>query len=73
MTFAVFESSCHLLLPDQSNHSKVEAILISALPKVTTSEHVELSSHTVLFLLNVKQGNCEYQLLKSSGLTWPGN
>jgi len=31
LTFLVFESSCHLLL--QSNHSKVEAIPLSALPK----------------------------------------
>jgi len=32
--FSVFESSCHLM----SNHSKVEAIPLSALPKDTTSE-----------------------------------
>jgi len=30
--------------------------------------------HTYLFfMLNVKQGNCECQLLKSFGLTPPGN
>jgi len=35
--FSVFESSCHmhLLLAYQSNHSKVEAIPLSALPKRT--------------------------------------
>jgi len=31
VTFLVFKSSCHLLL--QSNHSKVEAIPLSACPK----------------------------------------
>jgi len=57
--FSVFESSCHLL--HQSNHSKVEAIPLSALPKDTTSELAGLK------MLNVKQGSCEYQLLKSFG------
>jgi len=57
-----------------SNHSKVEAILFSALPKDTTSELAGLySSHYLCFMLNVKQGSCEYQLLKSFGLTWPEN
>jgi len=39
-TFSVFESSYHLL---QSNHSKVEVIPLSALPKDTTSELASLS------------------------------
>jgi len=34
MTFAVFESSCHLM----SNRSKIEAILLSTFSKDTTSE-----------------------------------
>jgi len=40
----------------QSNHSKVEAILLSALTKDTTSELAGLSSHYSFFLLNLKQG-----------------
>jgi len=36
VTFTVFESSCHLHY--QSNHSKVEAIPLSTLPKNTTSK-----------------------------------
>jgi len=36
VTFSIFESSCHLYY--QTNHSKVEAIPLSALPKDTTSE-----------------------------------
>jgi len=64
-TFLVFESSCHLLLPEaatcyyQSNHSKVEAIPLSTLPKDTTSELARLTSHYPFFVLNVKQGSCE--------------
>jgi len=57
----------------QSIHSKVEAIPLSALPKDKTSELAGLFSHYPSFMLNVKQGNCKYQLLKSFGLTWPGN
>jgi len=43
VTFSV----CHLLLTYQFNHSnvEVEAILLSALPKDTTSELVGLFSH----------------------------
>jgi len=46
----------------QSNHSEVEAIPLSTLPKDTTSEPVGLSSHYPFLMLNVKQGSCEYQL-----------
>jgi len=49
----------------QSNYSKVQAIPRSALPKDTTSELVGLSSHNPFLMLNIKQGSCEYQLLKS--------
>jgi len=68
--FSVFESNCHLFLP--SIHSKVVAIQFSALPK-NTSELAGLSLHYPSFMLNVKQESCEYQLLKSFGLTQPGN
>jgi len=44
-TFAVFESSCYILLP--VNHSKVEAIPLNALPKDTTSKLASLSSFTL--------------------------
>jgi len=54
----------------QAIHSQVEAIPLSALPK-DTSELAGLSSHYPSFMLNVKQGSCEYQLLKSFGLTRP--
>jgi len=56
----------------QSNHSKIEAIPSSALPKDTTSEIASLALQHPFFMLNVKQGSCEYQLLKSFGLTRPG-
>jgi len=48
-------------------------IPLSALPKDTTSELVGLSPHYSSFMLNVKQESCEYQLLKSFGLTRPRN
>jgi len=57
----------------QSNDSKVEAIPFSALPKGTTSELAGLFPQYPFQMLNVKQGSCEYQLLKSFGLTRPGN
>jgi len=57
----------------QSNHSKVEAIPLSALPKDATSELAGLPSHYLSFMLNVKQESCEYQLFKSFDLTRPGN
>jgi len=56
----------------ESNHSKVEAIPLSAFPK-NTSELAGLFSHYPFLNLNVKQENCEYQLLQSFGLTRPGN
>jgi len=62
-------SSCYY----QCNHSKVEAVPLSALPKDTTSELVGLSSHYPFFMLNVKKGSCKYQLLKLLGQTRPGN
>jgi len=43
-TPSVIESSFHLLLY-QSNHSKVEAIPLNALPKDTTNELADLSPH----------------------------
>jgi len=43
VAFAVFKSSCHLYY--WSNHSKAEAIPLSALLKDTTNELVGLSSH----------------------------
>jgi len=57
----------------QSIHSKVEAIPLSALPKDTTSELAGLSIPNPFSMLNVKQGSCEYKLLKSFGPTQPGN
>jgi len=40
----------------------IEAILLSALPKDTTSKLAVESSHYPFYMLNVKQGSCEYQL-----------
>jgi len=45
----------------QSNHSKVEVIQLSVLPKDATSEHVGLSSHFPL-MLNAEKRSCEYQI-----------
>jgi len=66
VTVSVFESSCHCYY--QSNHSTVEAILLSALPK-DTSELAGLFYTLSLFMLNVKQGSCEYQTCYVFGLT----
>jgi len=44
----------------QSNHSKVEAILLSALLKDAISDLADLLSHYSFLILNVKQGSCEY-------------
>jgi len=41
----------------QFNHSKVEAIPLSALPKDTTSESAGLSAQYPFLILNVKQGS----------------
>jgi len=46
----------------QSNHSKIEAILLSALLKDTTSELADLSSHYHFLMLNIKQGSFKYHL-----------
>jgi len=54
----------HLLLPVYPLIGKVEAIQLNALPKDTTSELASLSSHYLSFMLNVKQGSCEYQLFE---------
>jgi len=69
VTFSIFSqaATCYY----QSNHSLVEAITLSALPKNTTSKLAGLSSHYSVFMLNVKQGSCEYQLLKSFDRTRP--
>jgi len=67
-TFLVLESSYHLLGLLQSKHSKEEAILLSALPKDTTSKLASLFSHYPVLMLNVKQGSCDYQLWKYFGL-----
>jgi len=45
VTFSVFESSCHLLLPVLTYYSKVEATQLSALLKDITSELAGLSPH----------------------------
>jgi len=71
VTFSVFESNCHLLLSvypliGRGNPAKCRA-------QNTTSQVVGLSSHYLFVMLNVKQGSCEYQLLKLFGLTRPGN
>ena len=39
----------------------------------TTSTTPSLNLHTVPLMLNVKQESCEYQFLKSSGMTRQGN
>jgi len=52
VTFLVFEPNCHLLL--HSNHSKVEAIPLSALPKDTTSELAGLFSTLTLLIRDVE-------------------
>jgi len=44
----------------ESNHSKVEAIPLSALPKDTKSGLAGLSSLYPFFIMNVKQGSCEF-------------
>jgi len=46
-TISVFELNC--LCYYQSNHSKVEAIPLSALPKDTTGEIAVLSAHYPLW------------------------
>jgi len=43
----------------QSNHSKIEAIPLSALPKDITSKLAGLSSHHLFLMQNIKQGCCE--------------
>jgi len=43
--FLVFKLSCQLLFYYQSNHSKVEAIPLTALPKDTTSELASYLHH----------------------------
>jgi len=44
VTFSVFESSCHLLLP--SNHSKGEAISLSIVHIVNARQ---ISKHNIMF------------------------
>jgi len=56
-TFEILESRCHLLLGYQSNHSKVEAIPLSALPKDTTMPIFTLS------LFNVESQAGKLQIL----------
>jgi len=56
----------------QSNHSKVEAIPLSALPKDTIRANLPAYLHAIPLMLNVKQGSCEYQHFKYFGLTRPG-
>jgi len=48
-------------------HSKIETIPLSTLLK--DANELAVYPHTILLTLNAKQGSCEYQLLKSSGLT----
>jgi len=56
-----------------SRPQKVNTPLNSLLSKDTTSELAGLSPNHPFFMLNVKQESCGYQLLKSFGLTRPGN
>jgi len=70
VTFVVFESSCHLLLPVEPLKGRGNLVKC-----IAYKGHNELILrpylHTVpFFMLNVKQGSCEYQLLKSFGLIW---
>ena len=44
-------------------------ILLSALPKDTTSKLAGLFSPLSLLMLSAKQGSCEYHFLKSFGMT----
>jgi len=50
----------------QFNHSKVEAISLSTLTR-TQQAILPAYLRTNPFVLNVKHGSCEYQLLKSLG------
>jgi len=50
------------LVTTSSNHSKVEAVRLSALPEDTTSELAGLF-YTISLFLNIKHGSCEYQFL----------
>jgi len=55
----------------KNNRSKVEVVPISALPRKQLFLLAYL--HTIPLMLNVKQGSCEYYILKSFGLTRRGN
>jgi len=57
--------SCALKLPPcyyQSNYTKVEAILLSALPKENKRTSRLIFTQSFYAERQVKQGSCEYQL-----------
>jgi len=68
-TFSVFELSFHLLLLVRQLKGRDNPV--KCLAHSTTSELAGL--YYPFFMLNVKQRSCEYQLLKSFGLTRPGS
>jgi len=49
----------------QTNHSNIEAIPLSALPKNTTSE-LAAYLHTIFVIAERQQGSCEYQLVTNT-------
>jgi len=65
--FLVFISIYHLLL--NFNHTNVETSPIKCLAQRHKKRSCWLVFHTIFLMLNVKQGNCEYQLFKSFGPT----
>jgi len=70
VTFSVFESSCHCYY--QFNHSKVEAIPFSALPKDTTKANLAAYLHTKPFKCWTSNREAVNTNFKFFGLTRPG-
>jgi len=64
MTFSVFKSSYHLLLTETSCYVSC--------PRTPTKLRAWISTLHIRLMLNVMQGNCEYQLFKSFGLARQG-
>jgi len=60
-------ATCYYLF----NYSKVEASHQVPCPKIQLANFPACSPHYP-FMLNVKQGNCEYQLFKYFGMTRQG-
>jgi len=71
-TFSVFESNCHLFLPVYPLIGRGNPVKCLAQGH-NKSDLAGLASHYPSFVVNVKQESCEYQFLKSFGLTRPGN